>query len=65
MSFSDENEIKRLVKEQPFYNVIIEKSKIKKVSNVDMLSELPFYDELSIVKQQKHLGDIQELTALK
>ena len=53
MSFSDENEKKRLLKEQPFYNVIIEKSKIKKVNNVDMLSELLFYDELSIVKTAK------------
>ena len=29
MSFSDENEIKRLLKEQPFYNVTFEKPKIK------------------------------------
>ena len=53
MSFSDENEIKRLHKEQPFYNVPIEKPKIKHLNKVDMLSELPFYDELNIVKTAK------------
>ena len=53
MSFSDENEIKRLIKEQPFYNVTIEKPKVKHFSNVDMLNELPFYDELNIVKTAK------------
>ena len=53
MSFSDENEIKGLLVLQPFYNVIIEKPKIKHVNNVDMLSELPCYDELHIVKTAK------------
>ena len=53
MSFSDQNEIKRLLKEQPFYNVPIDKPKIKKLNSVDMLSELPFYDELNIVKTAK------------
>ena len=50
MSSSEENEIKRLLKKLPFYNVPIEKVKTKKLSNVDMLRELPFYDELIIVK---------------
>ena len=53
MSFSDENEIKRLLKEQPFYDAPIEKPKIKKLNNVDMSSELPFYDELNTVKTAK------------
>ena len=53
MSFSDENEIKRFIKEQPFYNVAIEKPKVKHFSNVDMLNELPFYDELNTVKTAK------------
>ena len=35
---------KRLVKEQLFYNVPIDKPKIKKLDNVDMLNELPFFD---------------------
>ena len=42
-----------LFKEQPFYNVPIEKPKTEKRDNVDTLSELPFYDELNIVKTAK------------
>ena len=34
----------------PFYNVLIEKPHIKHLKNIDLLHELPFYDELSIVK---------------
>ena len=41
MSFPDEEEIKRLPKEQPFYNVPIEKPKTKCLNTV-MLDELPF-----------------------
>ena len=37
-------------KEILFYNKPIEKPKIKRLSNVDLLSELPFYEELSIIK---------------
>ena len=35
----------------PFYNILIhfmEKSKIKELSNAELLYELPFYDSLSI-----------------
>ena len=49
MTFSDENEIKRLFEKQLFSNLPIEKRKIKLLINVDivveyrqMLSELPF-----------------------
>ena len=51
MGFSDEDEIKRLLKEQPFYNLPIKKPKIKHFNNEDMLRELPFYDELNVVKR--------------
>ena len=34
----------------PFYNTFIEKLDVKKLNNVQLLKELPFYDELSIVK---------------
>ena len=34
----------------PFYNTFIERPKVKKLFNVKLLKELPFYDELSIVK---------------
>ena len=36
-------------KELPFYNKYIEKPKIKRLKNIDLLSELPFYEELSVV----------------
>ena len=41
---------KKLFQILPFYNTFIEKSEIKKLSNIKLLQELPFYDELSIVK---------------
>ena len=44
MNFWDE---KRLFQEVPF-DVLIEKPHIKQLSNIDLLHELPFYDELSI-----------------
>ena len=34
----------------PFYNTFIEKPEIKELSNVKLLQELPFDDELNIVK---------------
>ena len=54
MSYSDkEKERKRLLKEQPFYSVSIEKPKIKPFNNVDMLHQIPFCDELTIIKTAK------------
>ena len=37
-------------KELPFYNKHIEKPKIKHLKNIDLLSELPFYEELRVIK---------------
>ena len=37
-------------KELPFYNKHIEKPKIKRLKNTDLLSELPFYEELNVTK---------------
>ena len=37
-------------KELPFYNKDIEKPKIKLLRNTDLLSELPLYDELKVIK---------------
>ena len=34
----------------PFYNTFIEKREIKKLSNIKLLEELQFYDELNVVK---------------
>ena len=41
---------KKLFQILPFYNTFIERPKIKKLPNIQLLKELPFYDELSIVK---------------
>ena len=35
----------------PFYNPFIEKPKIKHLSNIELLHELPFYNELSVVRK--------------
>ena len=35
-----------------FYNSYIEKQKIKKLSNIRLLQELPFVNDLSIVKNK-------------
>ena len=37
-------------KELPFYNKHIEKPKIKHLKHIDLLSELPFYEKLNIIK---------------
>ena len=37
-------------KELPFYNKPIEKPKVKRLKNIDQLAELPFYEQLSIIK---------------
>ena len=37
-------------KELPLYNKHIEKTKIKLLKHLDLLSELPFYEELNVIK---------------
>ena len=37
-------------KELPFYNKPIEKPKVKRLKNIDRLTELPFYEQLSVIK---------------
>ena len=37
-------------KEIPFYNKHIEKPKIRRLKNIDLLSELSFYEELSVIR---------------
>ena len=34
----------------PIYDSYLEKPEIKKLNNVELLKELPFYDDLSIIK---------------
>ena len=45
----DESEIFKIL---PFYDSYIEKPKVKKLNNVQLMKELPFYDKLSIVKNK-------------
>ena len=37
-------------KEVPFYNKPIEKPKVKHLKNIDQLAELPFSEQLSVIK---------------
>ena len=43
----------RFLKEQPFYNIPIEKPKIKCLYNIEVLHEIPFSDEWNIVETSK------------
>ena len=45
----DESEIFQLL---PFYDSYIENPRIKKLNNVQLFKEPPFYDELNIVKNK-------------
>ena len=38
-------------RELPFYNKYIEKAKIKLSKHIDLLSELPFYESLNVIKR--------------
>ena len=51
--FCNEKEAKDLFQILPFDNVLIEKPKLKHLSNIELLHELPFYDELSVVEISK------------
>ena len=37
-------------KEIPFYNVSIDKPKIKRLSNINLLTKSPFHNQLSVIK---------------
>ena len=37
-------------KKLPFYNKHIEKPKIKRLKNIELYSELPFYEKLNVIK---------------
>ena len=50
MTISSKNNDVNYFKELPFFNVSIEKPKIKSLKNIDLLAELPFYDQLNIIK---------------
>ena len=42
-----------------FYKKSVEKPKIKRLKNIDLLSELPFYEKLSVMKLIKCLEAMQ------
>ena len=48
--FLDEKEAKIFFEELLFFNAPIEKTYIKRLNNIDLLHELSFFNELSIVK---------------
>ena len=37
-------------KELPFYNKPIQKPKVRHLKNIDRLAELPFYEQLGVIK---------------
>ena len=37
-------------KELPFYNKHIEKPKLKRIKSIYLFSELPFYEDLNVIK---------------
>ena len=37
-------------KELPFYNNPFEKPRVKRLKNIDRSAELPFYEQLSVIK---------------
>ena len=46
-------------KKLQFYNTYIEKPKIKRFKNIDLLSELPLYKKISVVKTNKAFRDYE------
>ena len=45
--------IKKLLSEQPFYKQPIKKPRTKKLSNQELLRELPFYEDINILRNER------------
>ena len=45
--------MEELLSEQPFYKKPIKRTKRKKLSNLELLQVLPFYDDVGVLKRQK------------
>ena len=56
MSSRDEKEAQKLFQENPLYDTFIKNPKITDLKNMDLLQELPFYDELNIIQTSKAFG---------
>ena len=50
-------------KELPFCNKLVEKPKVKHLKNIDQLAELPFYEQLSVIKTNQE--EMQSRTKMK
>ena len=48
--YKNDNSVKYYFKELRFFNVSIDKPKIKRLSNINLLAELPFHERLTIIK---------------
>ena len=44
-------------KELPFYNKPIKKPKVKRLKDMDQLIELPFYEQLDVIKTDEAFSD--------
>ena len=53
MSFGIKKKQRKIFQILPFYIVLIEKSKIMHLSNIELLHKFPFYDQLSVVEISK------------
>ena len=58
MSFWDEREAKKLLQELPFYNALIEKTRIKCLKNIDLLQELPILWRIKSCKNTRNIWKI-------
>ena len=52
---------KKIFQILPFDHTFIEKPEIKKLSNIKSLQELPFYDELNVVKRSNSFSGYAEV----
>ena len=52
-------------KELPFYNVSIDKPTIKRLKNIDLLAELPFHNQLNIIRTDHAFSGYAIHTKLK
>ena len=57
MNSWDANKIFKIL---PFFNTYIEKPEVKKLNNVELLKELPFYGEFSIVKNKTAISGLAQ-----
>ena len=55
MAVSSEINRVNCFKELPFYNKPIEKPRTKRLTDINLLNELPFYKQLSIIKTNQAL----------